>query len=157
MKIKNLLIGTSVALFTGAALYNAYVLSKAQKFKATLNKNSGSMDEMILYGGKIKAHQNQTMQNLKVGAFYGGMQLDFSNVIAERDHYQMEVSIMNGGLNIVVPENFALNIVDTCKFGGISDSTVCATPEQPITLSVFADVTFGGLNFENPNPEQTKN
>lgn len=157
MKTKNLLIGASVALFTSAALYNAFVVHKAQKFKATLNKSSTSMDEMILYGGKMKTYQGQTMQDLKIGAFYGGMQLDFSGVVAERDQYRMDVSIMNGGLNIVTPDNFTLNIVDTCKFGGISDNTICKAPEHPVTLSVFADVTFGGLNFENPDPEQIEN
>lgn len=157
MKIKKLLLGTSVVLFAGAALYNAYVMGKAQKFKKNLNKGSGSMDEVVLYGGKIKTYQGQTMQDLKVGAFYGGMQLDFSDVVTERDHYQMDVNIMNGGLNVIVPDSFTLNIVDTCSFGGISDNTICTAPEHPITLSVFADVIFGGLNFENPDPERTKN
>jgi hypothetical protein len=77
------------------------------------------------------------------------MQLDFSEVITDKAAYRMDISIINGGLNIIVPNNFRLKIVDTCKFGGIADHTVCLDPDNSVALSVFADVTCGGLNFEN--------
>jgi len=151
MKIKNILIGTSVILATSVALYHAGVIKKAKTFEDSLDKSPKSLDEAVLYGGKMKDYQKQTMQDIKIGAFFGGMQLDFSEVITEKDAYRMDINIVNGGLNIIVPDNFRLKIVDSCKFGGIADHTVCVDPENSVALSVFADITCGGLNFENPS------
>lgn len=149
MKIKNILIGTGVVFATSLALYHTGVIKKGKTFAASLDKSPESLDEAVLYGGKMKDYQNQTMQDTKIGAFFGGMQLDFSEVITDKAAYRMDISIINGGLNIIVPNNFRLKIVDTCKFGGIADHTVCLDPDNSVALSVFADVTCGGLNFEN--------
>ncbi len=149
MKIKKLLIGTTVAFATGMALYHACVIKKEREFAAGLDKSPESMDESVLYGGKMKDYRDQTMRDTKIGAFFGGMQLDFSHVITEKDAYRMDISVINGGLNIIVPENFKLKIVDRCKFGGIADQTVCQDLDNAVALSVFADITCGGLNFEN--------
>ena len=151
MKIKNILIGTGVIMATSVALYHAGVIKKAKVFEDSLDKSPESLDEAVLYGGKMKDYQKQTMQDIKIGAFFGGMQLDFSEVITEKDAYRMDINIVNGGLNIIVPDNFRLKIVDSCKFGGIADHTVCVDPENSVALSVFADITCGGLNFENPS------
>ncbi|AFA49197.1 hypothetical protein [Acetobacterium woodii] len=152
MKIKNLFIGATAVFITGMALYHATVIKKAKNFDASLNKDPDSLDETILYGGKMKDYKDQPMQDVKIGAFFGGMQLDFSDIITEKDHYQMDITIQNGGLNIIVPDRFKLKIDDTCKIGGIADNTVCCDPDNSVTLAVFADITCGGLNFENaPN------
>lgn len=149
MKIKNLLIGTGAVFVTGMTLYHACVVKKAKEFEKGLDKSPESLDETVLYGGKLKDYNDQTMRDLKLGAFFGGMQLDFSDVVTEKDQYRMDVNIVNGGLNIIVPDHFKLKITDTCKFGGIADNTVCKDPENAVALSVFADITCGGLNFEN--------
>ena len=149
MKIKKILIGTGVVLATGMALYHACVIKKAKDFEASFDKSPESMDETVLYGGKMKDYRDQTMRDTKIGAFFGGMQLDFSDVVTDKDDYHMDISIINGGLNIIVPDNFKLKIVDHCKFGGIADHTVCIDPDHSVALSVFADITCGGLNFEN--------
>lgn len=149
MKIKKILIGTSAVLATSMVLYHACVMKKGKAFEASLDQRPESMDESIRYGGKMKDYKDQTMQDTKIGAFFGGMQLDFSDVVTEKDDYRMDISIMNGGLNIIVPDNFKLKIVDHCKFGGIADHTVCVDPDNAVSLSVFADITCGGLNFEN--------
>ncbi len=149
MKIKKILIGTAVAVATGMALYHACVIKKGKDFEASFDKSPESLDELVLYGGKMKDYRDQTMRDTKIGAFFGGMQLDFSDIVTDKDDYRMDISIMNGGLNIIVPDNFKLKIVDTCKFGGIADHTVCMDPDHSVALSVFADITCGGLNFEN--------
>ena len=92
MKIKKLLIGTAVAFATGMALYHACVIKKEKEFAAGLDKSPESMDESVLYGGKMKDYRDQTMRDTKIGAFFGGMQLDFSDVITEKDAYRMDIS-----------------------------------------------------------------
>ena len=149
MKIKNILIGTGVFFAAGMALYHASVIKKAKEFEASLDKSPESLDESVLYGGKLKDYNDQTMRDLKLGAFFGGMQLDLSNVVTEKNQYRMDVCVANGGLNVIVPDHFKLKITDSCKFGGIADNTVCQDPENAVALSVFADITCGGLNFEN--------
>lgn len=154
MKVKNLLLGTCVVFVSGMALYNALVLKKGKEFDASLDKSPESLDESVTYSGKMKFYKGQTMRDVRIGAFCGGMQLDYSDVITEKKDYRMDIKIVSGGLNIIVPDNFRLKIVDTCQFGGISDNTVCKDLESSVALSVFADITCGGLNFENASPTE---
>jgi hypothetical protein len=78
------------------------------------------------------------------------MDMDLSGVIADERDYRMDIEIRNGGLNVVIPRNFKLNLVDRVKFGGVNDETICEDPKNAVSLSVRADVCLGGLNFENP-------
>lgn len=149
MKIKKLLVGSLVVYATGLALYSAIVFKKGKDFESTLDKSSESMDDSVTFGGKLKLYNGKVMQDLRIGAFCGGMQLDFTNVITDKKEYHLDVKLMSGGLNIIVPENFNISLVDHCHFGGVSNNTICEDPENAVSLSVFADVTCGGLNFEN--------
>ena len=150
MKIKKLLLGSLVVYVAGIALCSAFVYKKGRNFESVLDKSFESMDESVIFGGKMKRYNGKVMQDLRVGAFSGGMQLDFTDVITDKKEYHMDVEILSGGLNFIVPENFNINLVDNCRFGGVSNNTVCEDPENAVSVSVFADVTFGGINFENP-------
>jgi|GEM_PF-914722 len=149
MNIKKFLVGSLVAYTACMALCSAVVFKKAKEFEATLDNSPESMDNSVMFGGKLKLYNGQVMQDLRIGIFSGGMQLDFTDVITDKKEYHMEVKIISGGLNVIVPENFNISLVDHCHFGGVSNNTVCENPDSSVSLSVFADVTFGGLNFEN--------
>lgn len=149
MKIKKFLIGSLVVYTTCVALYGAVVFKKGKAFESTLDTSPESMDNSVIFGGKLKLYNGRVMQDLRVGIFSGGMQLDLTDVITDKKEYHMEVKILSGGLNVIIPDNFNLSLVDHCHFGGVSNNTVCENSENAISLSVFADVTCGGLNFEN--------
>lgn len=151
MKIKNLVIGgIAIGCVTITSAYTAYVLKKGKEFERKMDNSEDSMDEIVLFGGKVKNCKDRKMKDLKAGAFCGGMEMDLSEVIAEDKDYRMDIEIRNGGLNVVIPKNFKLNLVDRCKFGGVCDQTVCDDPKNAVSLSVRANINFGGLNFENP-------
>ncbi|MGV8906718.1 MAG: LiaF domain-containing protein [Acetobacterium sp.] len=149
MKIKKILIGSLAVYATCVALYSAVVFKKGKEFESTLDKSPESMDDAVIFGGKLKLYNGQIMQDLRVGAFCGGMQLDFTDVITPKKEYHMEIKVLSGGFNIIVPDNFNISLVDHCLFGGVANNTVCDDPENAVSLSVFADIAGGGLNFEN--------
>ena len=151
MNIKKFLVGSLAVYAAGMALYSAVVLKNAKEFESTLDKNPESMDNAVTFGGKLKLYNGQVMRDLRAGAFCGGMQLDFTDVITDKKEYHMEVKVMSGGINIIVPENFNVSLVDHTIFGGVANNTDCKDLENAVSLSVFADITCGGLNFENPN------
>ena len=150
MKIKKFIIGGLALSIAGlSAFHAACVYKRSKEFEKTLDTSEGSLDDMVLFGGKRKNYKDQTMRDLKLGAFYGGMDIDLSEVIADEKDYRMDLTVEKGGLNVIIPDNFKLNLVDRCTFGGISDNTVCKKTKDCVSLSVRADVKFGGLNFEN--------
>ncbi|KNZ42938.1 LiaF domain-containing protein [Acetobacterium bakii] len=150
MNIKKLLVGSLVVYVASITLCTAFVYKKGKNFESTLDKSPDSMDESITFGGKMKLLNGKVMRDLRVGAFSGGMQLDLTDVITDKKEYQMDIEVLYGGLNFIVPENFNVNLVDHSRFGGVSNNTICKDPENAVSLSVFADVNFGGINFENP-------
>ncbi|WKY45582.1 hypothetical protein Q5O14_05680 [Eubacteriaceae bacterium ES2] len=151
MKIRNLIIGgVAISCLSLTTAYWANILKRSKEFEQKMDLSEDSLDEMVAFGGKKKNCSDKKMKDLKVGAFCGGMDMDLSGVIAEERDYRMDIEIRNGGLNVVIPRNFKLNLVDRVKFGGVNDATICEDPKNAISLSVRADVCFGGLNFENP-------
>ncbi|MDI3537946.1 MAG: hypothetical protein PWP16_1758 [Eubacteriaceae bacterium] len=151
MKIKNLIIGgVAIGCLSFTAAHSAYIFKKSREFEKKLDLSEDSLDEIVAFGGKKKNCRDQKMKDLKVGAFCGAMDMDLSGVIADERDYRMDIEIRNGGLNVVIPRNFKLNLVDRVKFGGVNDETICEDPKNAVSLSVRADVCLGGLNFENP-------
>jgi predicted membrane protein len=151
MKIRNLIIGgVAISCLCLTAAHSAYVFKKSKEFEKKMDLSEDSLDEMVAFGGKKKNYSDQKMKDLKVGAFCGGMDMDLSEVVADEGDYRMDIEIHNGGINVVIPRNFKLNLVDRVKFGGVNDETICEDPKNAVSLSVRADVCFGGLNFENP-------
>lgn len=153
MNVKKFLIGAGLAYTASIGLYTAFVVKKGKEFEADLDKSPESLDDSVICGGKLKSFNGQTMQDLRLGAFCGGMQLDFSDVVTDKRDYRMDIKVLSGGFNVILPDNFKVKIVDTCQFGGIADNTICTDPENPVSLSVFADVKCGGINFENANAD----
>ncbi len=151
MKIKKFIVGGLLIGFaTLSAFHAASVYKHGKDFEKELDSSDDSLDDMILFGGKTKNYKGQTMKDLKLGVFYGAMDVDLSEVITDKKDYRMDLTIDNGGLNVIIPDNFKLNLVDHCRFGGISDDTICKRTKDCVSLSVRADVKFGALNFENP-------
>lgn len=151
MKIRNLIIGgVAIGCLSLTAAHWAFVFKKSKDFEKKLDLSEDSLDEMVAFGGKRKNCNEKKMKDLKVGAFCGGMDMDLSGVQADERDYRMDIEILSGGLNVVIPKNFKLNLVDRVKFGGVNDDTICEDPKNAVSLSVRADVCMGGLNFENP-------
>lgn len=153
MKIGKILLGALGVLAVGNALYSVYGIKKGKVFEKGLDRSVGSLDEAVICGGKLKVHSGKEMRDLDVGAFFGGMQIDLCDVITKEKDYHMNAEIINGGINVIVPPNFNISLVDICHFGGVANNTICEDPENAVNLSVFAEVTCGGLNFENPTLE----
>ena len=90
------------------------------------------------------------MQDMKIGVFCGGMSVDLSQVKADKKQYDLDIEVRNGGVNVIIPENFKLNVTDRCRMGGICDDTRHPEGDGMVVLTVYADVCGGALHFENP-------
>jgi|LGVF01.2.fsa_nt_gb predicted membrane protein len=156
MKIKNLILGSLGICATCLSIYIICIVKKGKRFEKTLNISYDSLDTSVVFDSKKLSFDGLEMKDLQIGGFFGGLDLDMSKVITHKNNYTLKVTIHYAGINIVVPNNFLLTINDHCKFGDISDETVCSDLANPVTLNVIGDITLGGLHFENP-PKQIFN
>ncbi len=151
MNTKKFIIGGVALVFAGfCAFHAACVYKEGKDFEKDLDPSEDSLDDMVLFSGKRKDYKDQAMKDLKLGVFYGAMEADLSQVVANEKDYRMDLTVNNGGLNVIVPDHFKLNLVDRCHAGGIADHTVCPSGKDSVSLSVRAEVKYGALNFENP-------
>lgn len=150
MKIKDLFLGTSTLVLGVSAAFFAHVVKKGHDFENSLDKTGNALDECVICSGKNKIVGDVPMQDLKLGAFCGGLSFDLSNVIANEKQYDLEIKVRNGFVNLIVPENFQLSVTDRCRFGGICDDTHHPSGSDKVLISIYADVSRGALHFENP-------
>lgn len=141
MKKRNIaltLIGGTLVTHLGLLGLN---VKRALDFKKTLNKNLKSLDEFVLMGGINKEVSKKPMQDLKIGAFYGGIYLDLSKVETYDKEYHLEIRSRCGGIYLIVPENVEVNFVDSTIMGGIE--TDISSNKKTITFNILADVKCG--------------
>lgn len=150
MKFKDLLLGTAAFTFAASTAFFACVLKKGHDFEESMDKTGNALDQCVICGGKNKIVGDVPMQDMKIGVFCGGMSVDLSQVKADKKQYDLDIEVRNGGVNVIIPENFKLNVTDRCRMGGICDDTRHPEGDGMVVLTVYADVCGGALHFENP-------
>lgn len=116
-KIKNYLVDLGLI---GLAGYFAHALYKAKKFQVSCDINPNAFDTVSIFNIKRFALKDQEMRNFKLGAFFGILECDVSELEFIDREYDLAIEISQGiielvvpkGINVIVTSNNPLKIID---------------------------------------------
>ena len=106
------------------------------------------IDDMSVFGGGEKKISSQNFKGGKLTAVFGGSKIDLRNAeIAEKSEVILDMFVLFGGTEIIVPADWTVKMETTVLFGGLSDKrqsvlNVVSNPDK--TLIVKGIVLFGG-------------
>lgn len=106
------------------------------------------IDDMSVFGGGEKKITSQNFKGGKITAIFGGSNLDFQKAeISDKSEVVLDVFVLFGGTEIIVPADWTVKLETTVLFGGLSDKrntviNVVNNPEK--TLVIKGLVLFGG-------------
>lgn len=150
MNIGKIISRTLLAITAAGGLITLSTFQKGKRYEETMDKTFTSIDNNVICGMKSKKIQKLPMKDAKFGCFGGGLEIDLSEIILEKRIYDIDVQVLNGYTNIVVPDNVIVNITDQCRFGTILDITKEQDIEnQDCVFSLYADVNKGVLLISN--------
>jgi predicted membrane protein len=117
-------------------------------------KDPNAVTATALFGG---VERRITISNFKSGtisAMFGGVELDFRSADIEGEEAVLFVEAVFGGIELVVPERWAVIYEGQSIFGGYSDETRPPLPEVPGTpakkrLILRGQALFGGITVKN--------
>jgi len=124
-----------------------FIFRKSTFIKASEN-DEDVFDEVAIFGGTDKKFTSENLKGGKITSVFGGSNIDLrgSKIQGEAN---IEVFCMFGGVEILVPADWKVNMDATAILGGSSDERANINEENVATLNVKGFVMFGGAELKN--------
>jgi predicted membrane protein len=107
--------------------------------------------EFAIFGGGHRRIDSQDFQGGTAVAIFGGVQLDLRKAEMKLPEVNVDITAAFGGVEIKVPETWAVSMRVTSVFGGYDDKThapPAGTTPSPLLVVTGATI-FGGLSVKN--------
>ncbi|NLU72156.1 DUF1707 domain-containing protein [Streptomyces sp. HNM0575] len=106
-----------------------------------------SKDNLVaIFSGSVRKGRFRVPAKINAVACFGGVEIDLTEAVFERQHVQINATAVFGGIEIRVPENVTLRQKGAGIFGGFDVRTgESDDPHAPVVLVEGAAV-FGGVD-----------
>jgi hypothetical protein len=118
------------------------------------DENADELDLGVIFDGLEARSQAQAFRGGEVVAWYGGGMLDLRGATLDPAGADLRVRAIFGGLTIIVPESWPVEVHASSVFGGVADATDPARVD-PTTPALRLDVlsVFGGTTVQSKPDE----
>lgn len=106
------------------------------------------IDEVAIFGGTERKFISDNLKGGKITSIFGGSEIDLRGSKAQ-DGAVIEVFCMFGGVELMLPEDWKINMDATAIFGGFSDSRKNITGSSETTVHIKGFTMFGGGEIKN--------
>ncbi|MEQ9466944.1 MAG: DUF5668 domain-containing protein [Ekhidna sp.] len=124
------------------------ILRKKPTVKKITEADDNYFDEVAIFGGTEKKYISDNLQGGKVTNIFGGSEIDLRGSKAQ-DGAVIEIFCMFGGVELMLPEDWKVNMGATAIFGGFSDSRKSISSNATSTVHIKGFVIFGGGEIRN--------
>lgn len=108
----------------------------------------GSDDVTAILGGSEQKNLSEDFTGSRARALMGGAKIDLRKATIKKEA-TVEVLILMGGIELVVPRNVIIRNQTNAILGGVEDSTDQETTKKAPVLTVVGDVIMGGIEIKN--------
>jgi predicted membrane protein len=113
-----------------------------------------TVQAVALFGGVERRIHTSNLTNGSITAMFGGVEMDFRSADIEGEEAVIFLDAMFGGIELVVPDRWAVVWEGMNIFGGYSDETRPPLPDVPGSaprkrLMLRGRAVFGGISVKN--------
>jgi predicted membrane protein len=125
-----------------------------EDIKEALEANKDASDDILnvnsIFGSVERNVFSKNFQGGNISSIFGGAQINFAQADFEGTAI-IEVSVVFGGVDIVIPSNWNLKNEMSVVFGGIEDRRTVSpnVAESGKTLILKGDIIFGGIEIKS--------
>lgn len=137
-------IWPAILIFIGLS----FILRRRSGPKRVSESNENYFDEVAIFGGTERKIVSEKLQGGKITCVFGGAEIDLRGSKAQ-DGGVIEIFCMFGGVELMLPEEWKVNMDATAIFGGFSDSRKTITNASDTTVHIKGFCMFGGGEVKN--------
>ena len=126
----------------------SFIFRKKINPRKASESNENYFDEVAVFGGTERKILSEKLQGGKITCVFGGSEIDLRGSKAQ-DGAVIEIFCMFGGVELMVPEDWKVNMDATAIFGGFSDARKNVTNEGAATVHIKGFTMFGGGELKN--------
>jgi len=127
----------------------SFILRKGGKSNSSGNSGQDYFDEIAIFGGTDKTFTSQSLQGGKITSVFGGSKIDLRDARLQPEGASIELFCMFGGTEILVPNDWEVNMEATAILGGFSDERKNVELNATGKLHIKGFVMFGGGELKN--------
>lgn len=137
-------IWPAILIFIGLS----FILKRKSSPKRISESGENYFDEVAIFGGTERKYVSENLQGGKITSIFGGSEIDLRGSKAQ-DGAVIEIFCMFGGVELMLPEDWKVNMDATAIFGGFSDSRKNVTNSSETTVHIKGFTMFGGGEVKN--------
>lgn len=139
------------ALFKGMRLALLAALGAALAAKFMLESNAGpdteEIDLVAVFEGRELISTANPFYGGKILSMFGGVMIDLRKATPSPTGVDLDVMIVMGGLQIIVPEGWRVRNNTTIFAGGLDDSTKTTSDEDVPNVNLRGTIAMGGVQI----------
>ena len=129
----------------GKSLFSRKFDEVTEKLNKKINKDDGTG---AVFGGQDINMAGKEFKGKNINAVFGAMKLDLRKAIIKED-VMINASAVFGGIEIIVPEDVAVETKSNSIFGGVSNKKDSAPKKGAPTVYVNGMALFGGIEIKD--------
>jgi predicted membrane protein len=102
------------------------------------------LDEVAVFGGSERVIHSESFRGGRLVAVFGGSKIDLTNVKMASVPNEVEIVVVFGGTELIVPSDWNVKIEVFNIFGGFSDKTAPSQVDLNKTMIIKGVAVFGG-------------
>lgn len=137
----------AIIIIIGISLIMRRSNSSRPAFDGVNRDSVDHLDDFAIFGGRERTIDSQNFKGGKITAMFGGSDIDFRGANLAPGNNVLDVFVIFGGTEIVVPPDWTVHVEVFSLLGGFSDKRssalkVVPNPEKVLVIKGF--VMFGG-------------
>ena len=126
----------------------SFIFRKRPAPKNISETDDNYFDEIGIFGGTERKYVSESLKGGKITCIFGGSEIDLRGSHAQ-DGAVIEIFCMFGGVELMLPEDWKVNMDATAIFGGFSDSRKNVVSSSDTTVHIKGFTMFGGGEVKN--------
>lgn len=110
----------------------------------------GWIERVAIFGGAGAKSRADPFSGGELTAIFGGVELDLQGARLGPEGADLEVTVIFGGAEVIVPKDWRVEVAGTPVLGGIETKALEPTAEDAPVLRIDATAIFGGIEIRNP-------
>lgn len=128
-------------------LFGTFFGSKNTEMIRELRNGEEPESHMAAFSGQTLNFSGEVFEGMQLTAVFGGIKLDLTNAIMEKNCL-VDATAIFGGITIYVPKHVNVQIRSNSLFGGVSEKGHQNSKDNTVTLYVDASCMFGGVEIK---------
>jgi predicted membrane protein len=130
-------------------LVGILVIFRLGRTAGSVGKSVYGLDHFVVFSGMNVRPRISNFRGGSVTAAFGGANIDLRDSVLAQEGARLELTAAFGGIDLILPQNWKLDIDGIPLFGGWSNKTAPSASAEGPVLTVRCLAMFGGIELKN--------